>query len=727
MAIEDGLRYLWVSQENRAANFPAATTTRWPGQTWRTSYAALVALAFQNHGYKLPNNDGPVTGLYQKYIVQRALDYVVSGLSTVTLGLQGSNDPCQGVGTDCVGLRETRHDTFHEAYTTAVAVLPLAASGALSRKNSAGNALTNYGNVVNYTVGKTYGEILQRMANTIVWGQIDSGTGRGGWFYNFNSTSSFDGSTVGWDLLALLDASAAGAVVPAFAKTEFAFGLNGALNTDGTLDYQGNGNAGSNNSVGPQKNGIGLQGLYFTGETTGLRVVAVTNAISSWWNGTTGVGGNSWGGCPTGNMGCAYTMFNNFKGLKLHGIETLPGVTRPAGPGSQPAGDWYADYQDWLVTNQTAPNTLNGGNWATMGFSCCDSTAAMESAIAELILSPVALVLPDADKFGEFGLSLETDTAVEGNSHTVTAHAESTGGTPVPGATVNFEILTGRNVGLTGTDTTDSNGEATFTYIDGGPVGTTGTDTIQASIGSLNSNIVNMVWTPLNAPPVAVDDAYATDEDVAVTSNVTANDSDPDGDVVTASLVSGTSNGVLVFNPDGSFTYTPAPNWFGVDSFSYLLNDGTVNGNTATVTISIAPKNDLPVCLAAAPSVSQIWPPNHKLVNVTIGGVVDPVEGSAITINVDSIYQDEPTNTNGDGNTPIDGYGVGTDTAQVRAERTGDKKNPGNGRMYHITFTATDAEGGKCTAVVTVGVPHDQGKGKTVIDEGPIYKSTGGA
>lgn len=362
-----------------------------------------------------------------------------------------------------------------------------------------------------------------------------------------------------------------------------------------------------------------------------------------------------------------------------------------------------------------------------MGFSCCDSTAAMESAIAELILSPVALVLPDADKFGEFGLSLETDTAVEGNSHTVTAHAESTGGTPVPGATVNFEILTGRNVGLTGTDTTDSNGEATFTYIDGGPVGTTGTDTIQASIGSLNSNIVNMVWTPLNAPPVAVDDAYATDEDVAVTSNVTANDSDPDGDVVTASLVSGTSNGVLVFNPDGSFTYTPAPNWFGVDSFSYLLNDGTVNGNTATVTISIAPKNDLPVCLAAAPSVSQIWPPNHKLVNVTIGGVVDPVEGSAITINVDSIYQDEPTNTNGDGNTPIDGYGVGTDTAQVRAERTGDKKNPGNGRMYHITFTATDAEGGKCTAVVTVGVPHDQGKGKTVIDEGPIYKSTGGA
>ena len=106
-------------------------------------------------------------------------------------------------------------------------------------------------------------------------------------------------------------------------------------------------------------------------------------------------------------------------------------------------------------------------------------------------------------------------------------------------------------------------------------------------------------------------------------------------------------------------------------------------------------------------------------------GVTDPVENSAITITVDSIWQDEPTDTVGDGNTLIDGYGVGTSTAQVRAERSGSKRVPGNGRMYHIFFTGTDAEGGTCTGSVKVAVPHDAGEEHTVGDGGPLYKSTG--
>ena len=304
--------------------------------------------------------------------------------------------------------------------------------------------------------------------------------------------------------------------------------------------------------------------------------------------------------------------------------------------------------------------------------------------------------------------------------------AESTGDTPVPGATVNFLILTGPNAGLTGTGTTGADGKATFTYADAGPDGTTGIDTIQASIGALKSNIVQMEWTPKNRPPVANDDAYTTNEDTLLSANVTTNDSDPDGDTMTASLVSSTSNGTLGFNPDGSgnFTYLPNPNWFGTDSFTYKLYDGKVYSGVATATIVVKSENDPPSCEVAAPSISQIWPPNHKLVNVTISGVVDPVEGSAITINVTSIFQDEPTNTQGDGNTPVDGYGVGSSTAQVRAERAGTPKLPGNGRMYHISFEGIDADGGKCTGVVKVGVPHDQGQGSTVIDGGPIYPST---
>ncbi len=68
MAIQDGLRYLWVSQSNRAGGFPAAATTNW-GNSFPYADAALIVLAFENHGYKLTGNVAP-TGLYEKYIVR---------------------------------------------------------------------------------------------------------------------------------------------------------------------------------------------------------------------------------------------------------------------------------------------------------------------------------------------------------------------------------------------------------------------------------------------------------------------------------------------------------------------------------------------------------------------------------------------------------------------------------------------------------------------------------
>ena len=71
----------------------------------------------------------------------------------------------------------------------------------------------------------------------------------------------------------------------------------------------------------------------------------------------------------------------------------------------------------------------------------------------------------------------------------------------------------------------------------------------------------------------------------------------------------------------------------------------------------------------------------------------------------------------GAGNTEPDGRGVGTDTAEVRAERNGNPKTPGNGRVYRITFTATDDKGAACTATVTVCFLYDQGAGSTCVDD----------
>jgi hypothetical protein len=121
--------------------------------------------------------------------------------------------------------------------------------------------------------------------------------------------------------------------------------------------------------------------------------------------------------------------------------------------------------------------------------------------------------------------------------------------------------------------------------------------------------------------------------------------------------------------------------------------------------------------------VAELWPPNHKLHDVTVNGVSDP-DGDAVTVSVDSIFQDEPTNTIADGNAAPDGSGLGTSTAQVRAERAGSRALPGNGRVYHIGFSADDGQGGSCTGTVAVGVPHDQGNGKPAVDDGALYDST---
>jgi hypothetical protein len=97
--------------------------------------------------------------------------------------------------------------------------------------------------------------------------------------------------------------------------------------------------------------------------------------------------------------------------------------------------------------------------------------------------------------------------------------------------------------------------------------------------------------------------------------------------------------------------------------------------------------------------------------------VTDP-DGDAISVTVTGIRQDEPVDTTGDGAFVPDGKGVGTSTAEVRAERAGNR----NGRVYHVAFSAADGKGGTCTGDVTVAVPHS--RGSVAIDDGPVFDST---
>ena len=91
-------------------------------------------------------------------------------------------------------------------------------------------------------------------------------------------------------------------------------------------------------------------------------------------------------------------------------------------------------------------------------------------------------------------------------------------------------------------------------------------------------------------PPVANDDSDTTLQDTPVTTNVVANDSDPDGDLdpATVAIVSNASNGNAVSNGDGTVTYTPNGGFFGADSYTYNVQDNNGNtSNTATVSITV--------------------------------------------------------------------------------------------------------------------------------------------
>jgi hypothetical protein len=88
-----------------------------------------------------------------------------------------------------------------------------------------------------------------------------------------------------------------------------------------------------------------------------------------------------------------------------------------------------------------------------------------------------------------------------------------------------------------------------------------------------------------NEAPVAVNDNYSINEGDTLNDNVLANDTDADGDELTASLVSDASTGTLTLNSNGSFSYTPDGS--SNDSFTYFAHDGTADSNVATVSITV--------------------------------------------------------------------------------------------------------------------------------------------
>src|SRR5207247_1948577 len=123
----------------------------------------------------------------------------------------------------------------------------------------------------------------------------------------------------------------------------------------------------------------------------------------------------------------------------------------------------------------------------------------------------------------------------------------------------------------------------------------------------------------MNGAPNAGDDSFMTLHDHPINvfaPGVMMNDYDMEGDPITPTLVSSTSNGTLAFNSDASFTYSPNAGYVGSDSFTYKVSDGLIDSNIATVSINV--DNSTPVANDDHFDVEPIGPGE----SYTISGVL---------------------------------------------------------------------------------------------------------
>ncbi|MHB8134651.1 MAG: Ig-like domain-containing protein [Anaerolineaceae bacterium] len=166
-------------------------------------------------------------------------------------------------------------------------------------------------------------------------------------------------------------------------------------------------------------------------------------------------------------------------------------------------------------------------------------------------------------------------------------------------------ILSGTIPYYTYTPNENFNGQDSFTFY------------VQEGTSQSNRATVFIDVVPVNDQPVAVNDSYSVQAnsilDVAAINGVLNNDTDIDGDSLTAVLVNNVQHGTLVLNSNGSFTYTPTPSYSGTDSFTYRANDGTVDSAIATVTINVVLGNVGPVAVNDSYSVNM-----NSILDVTV-------------------------------------------------------------------------------------------------------------
>ena len=240
------------------------------------------------------------------------------------------------------------------------------------------------------------------------------------------------------------------------------------------------------------------------------------------------------------------------------------------------------------------------------------------------------------------------------------------------------------------------NADGSFTYTP--DPGFAGTDTFTYEIsdgnGGLAQALVTINVTPVNGAPVTAPDAYSIGEDgnlvVGAAAGVLNNDLEPDGDAMTvntAPVVSPT-NGVLIIAADGSFTYSPDPDFNGTDGFVYEVSDGNGGLAQASVAIDVIAINDAPV----ANSDSVLAPSGAPLAISGTDLVGNDVDADGETLTIVSFTL--PT------------FGSLVDDGSGNYVYTADSGFAG---IDSFSYTVADPSGATATALVVVDVTAGSG------------------
>ena len=212
----------------------------------------------------------------------------------------------------------------------------------------------------------------------------------------------------------------------------------------------------------------------------------------------------------------------------------------------------------------------------------------------------------------------------------------------------------------------------------------------KATDGTLDSNpaTVSIIVSAVNSPPVANNQNVSTNEDVATTITLTGTDADLDA--LTFIVVASSTHGSLTGTAP-NFTYTPTPNYNGPDVITFKVNDGTGDSNTATISITVLPVNDLPAVQSQALSTTE-----DVSLAITLTGS-DP-DGDVLNWNIVSAPQ----------------HGVLTGTGPDRTYQPAANYNGSD----NFTFVANDGTADSNTGTVSINI--------TPVADAPIAFSQGG-